>query len=178
MVERTVQMMGRIDILVTAAGVAMRKPAVDLTEADFDHVFGANIKAVTFACTAAGRYFLEQRSGKIINIGSLTTAIGLPGRALYGPTKGAVGQLTRALAVEWGSRGICVNAIAPGWIETDLNRKLLQEPEFRSSILRRTPAGRIGEPADITGTAVFLASSASDFVNGQIIYVDGGFIAG
>jgi NAD(P)-dependent dehydrogenase (short-subunit alcohol dehydrogenase family) len=177
MVERTVETLGRIDILVNAAGVGARKPTVDLTEADFDQVYDANIKSVTFACAAAGRYFVEQRAGKIINIASLTTTIGLPGRSLYGPTKGAVGQLTRALAVEWGPYGVCVNAIAPGWIDTQLARPVLVDPKFRADIVKRTPLGRVGEPEDLGGAAVFLASSASDFVTGQILYVDGGFIS-
>lgn len=177
MVARTVETLGRIDVLVNAAGVGARKPTIDLTEADFDYVYDANIKAVTFACAAAGRYFVEQRSGKIINIASLTTTIGLPGRALYGPTKGAVGQLTRALAVEWGPYGVCVNAIAPGWIDTQLARPVLVDPKFRADIVKRTPLGRVGEPEDLGGAAVFLASSASDFVTGQILYVDGGFIS-
>lgn len=177
MVDRTVETLGRIDVLVNAAGVGARKPTVDLTEAEFDQVYDANIKSVTFACAAAGRHFLEQRSGKIINIASLTTTIGLPGRSLYGPTKGAVGQLTRALAVEWGPYGVCVNAIAPGWIDTQLSGPVLRNPEFRAEVVKRTPLGRVGEPEDLGGAAVFLASSASDFVTGQILYVDGGFIA-
>lgn len=177
MVDRAVDQLGRIDILVNAAGVGHRKPSTELTEADFDRVYAANIKAVTFGCAAAGRHFVEQRSGKIINVASLTTTLGLPGRALYGSTKGAVGQLTRALAVEWGPYGVCVNAIAPGWIDTELARPVLRDPEFRAGIVNRTPLGRVGEPEDLGGAAVFLASSASDFVTGQILYVDGGFIS-
>lgn len=177
MVDGTVEALGRIDILVNAAGVGARKPTLDLTEDDFDDVYGANIKSVTFACVAAGRYFLQQGSGKIINLASLTTTLGLPGRALYGSTKGAVGQLTRSLAVEWGPHGVCVNAIAPGWIDTQLSGPVLRDPEFRAGIIRRTPLGRIGTPEDLGGAAVFLASSASDFVTGQILYVDGGFIS-
>lgn len=176
MVTRTVDTLGRIDVLVNAAGVGARKPTIELTEEDFDHVYSANIKSVTFACATAGRYFLEQRSGKIINIASLTTTLGLPGRSLYGPTKGAVGQLTRALAVEWAPYGVCVNAIAPGWIDTQLARPVLEDPAFREWILRRTPMGRLGQPDDLGGAAVFLASSASDFMTGQILYVDGGYI--
>lgn len=178
MVERAVAGLGRLDILVNAAGVASRKPTVELTEADYARVFDANIKSVIFACAAAGKHFLAQGSGKVINIGSLTTQLGLPGRALYGSTKGAVGQLTRSLAVEWGPRGVCVNAIAPGWIDTDLSRAVLQNPEFRAGVVARTPVGRVGEPEDLGGAAVFLASSASDFVTGQVLYVDGGYIAG
>lgn len=177
MVGRTVEALGRIDILVNAAGVAQRSPTTDLSEADFDRVYDANIKAVTFACAAAGRHFIAQGSGKVINIASLTTTIGLPGRALYGSTKGAVAQLTRSLAVEWGPHGICVNAIAPGWIDTALARPVLQDPAFRARILERTPLGRVGQPEDLGGAAVFLASAASDFITGQILYVDGGFIS-
>jgi len=177
MVDRTVADLGRIDILVNAAGVASRKPTVELTEADYDRVYNANIKSVTFACAAAGKYFLAQGSGKVINIGSLTTQLGLPGRALYGSTKGAVGQLTRSLAVEWGARGIRVNAIAPGWIDTDLSRAVLQLPDFRAAVVARTPLGRVGDPEDLGGAAVFLASSASDFITGQVLFVDGGYIS-
>ncbi|MGH2461903.1 MAG: SDR family NAD(P)-dependent oxidoreductase [Chloroflexota bacterium] len=177
MVDRAVDKLGRIDILVNAAVVGHRKPSIELTETEFDQVYAANIKAVTFGCAAAGRHFVEQRSGKIINVASLTTTLGLPGRALYGSTKGAVGQLTRALAVEWGPSGVCVNAIAPGWIDTVLARPVLQNPEFRAGLVNRTPLGRVGEPEDMGGAAVFLASSASDFVTGQILYVDGGFIS-
>jgi NAD(P)-dependent dehydrogenase (short-subunit alcohol dehydrogenase family) len=177
MVTRTVEELGRIDILVNAAGVGFRKPTVELTEADFERVYAVNIRSVTFACAEAGRHFVRQRSGKIINIASLTTMFGLPGRALYGATKGAVGQLTRALAVEWGPYGICVNAIAPGWIDTALSRPVLDDPSFREWIVSRTPLGRLGQPEDLAGTAVFLASPASDFLTGQVIYVDGGFSA-
>ena len=176
-VDRTVKDLARLDVVVNAAGIPSRKPAVELTEADFDRVYGTNIRSVTFCCAEAGRHLLPQGSGSIINICSLTTAIGLPGRALYGPTKGAVGQLTKALAVEWGPSGVRVNAIAPGWILTDLSRAALADPAMRQRVLDRTPLGRIGEPDDLAGIAVFLASDASAFVTGQIIYVDGGYLA-
>ena len=113
----------------------------------------------------------------MINICSLTTTIGLPGRALYGPTKGAVGQLTKALAVEWGPSGVRVNAMAPGWILTDLSRGALGDPAFHQKVLERTPLGRIGYPDDLKGIAVFLASDASAFITGQIVAVDGGYLA-
>jgi NAD(P)-dependent dehydrogenase (short-subunit alcohol dehydrogenase family) len=100
-----------------------------------------------------------------------------PGRALYGPTKGAVGQLTKALAVEWGPSGVRVNAIGPGWIVTDLSRAALEDPEMRRRVLDRTPLGRLGYPADLGGVAVFLASDASAFLAGQVLYVDGGYLA-
>lgn len=176
MISKTVSALGRIDVLVNAAGVPHRKPTVELIEADFDQVYDVNIKAVTFCCAEAGRYFLNQGSGNVINICSLTTTIGLPGRSLYGPTKGAVGQLTKALAVEWGPKGIRVNAIAPGWIVTDLSRAALADPAWRQRVLDRTPLGRLGQPEDLGGIAVFLASDAAAFLTGQIVYVDGGYV--
>ena len=176
MVDSTVSSLGGIDVLVNAAGVPGRKPTVELTEDDFDRLYDVNIRAVTFCCVAAGPHLLARR-GSVINICSLTTTIGLPGRALYGPSKGAVGQLTKALAVEWGPSGVRVNAIAPGWIETDLSRPALRDPEFAERILDRTPLRRIGQPEDIAGAAVFLASNAAAFVSGHILTVDGGYLA-
>ena len=177
MVVSTIQSLEGLDILVNNAGIPGRKPTVELTEADFDRIYDINIKAVTFCCAVAGRHFLAQRSGVVINICSLTTTIGLPGRSLYGPTKGAVGQLTKSLAVEWGPSGIRVNAMAPGWILTNLSTGALDDPTFREKVLERTPLGRIGYPADLKGIAVFLASDASAFVTGQIVAVDGGYLA-
>lgn len=178
MVERTVSEFGRIDILVNAAGVALRQPAVEVTEEDFDTVYATNIRGLTFACAAAGKHFLAQESGRIINIASLASLIGVPGRALYGSTKGALAQLTKALAVEWGPSNICVNAIAPGWIATDFTRTVLAQPDFKDRIELRTPLRRIGVPEDLVGLAVFLASPASSFLTGQLICLDGGYSAG
>jgi 2-deoxy-D-gluconate 3-dehydrogenase len=174
-VEETVVRLGRIDILVNAAGIPMRKPLVEITEADFDAVYDVNVRGATFACAAAGRHFLAQGSGRVVNIASLTTRLGSAGRALYGGTKAAIGQLTVSLAVEWGPHGIGVNAIAPGFIATDFTRYLLEQPALAEPLIRRTPMGRFGQPEDLVGTAVFLAAPASAFVTGQIIYVDGGY---
>jgi NAD(P)-dependent dehydrogenase (short-subunit alcohol dehydrogenase family) len=178
MVERTVSEFGRIDILVNAAGIALRQPAVEVTEFDFDQVYATNIRGLTFACAAAGKHFLAQESGRIVNIASLASLIGVPGRALYGSTKGALAQLTKALAVEWGASNICVNAIAPGWIATDFTRTVLAQPGFKERIEARTPLRRIGVPEDLVGLAVFLASPASSFLTGQLICLDGGYSAG
>ncbi len=178
MVEQTISEFGRIDILVNAAGVALRQPAVEVTEEDFDTVYATNIRGLTFACAAAGKHFLAQESGRIINIASLASLIGVPGRALYGSTKGALAQLTKALAVEWGPSNICVNAIAPGWIATDFTRTVLAQPDFKDRIEQRTPLRRIGVPEDLVGLAVFLASPASSFLTGQLICLDGGYSAG
>jgi NAD(P)-dependent dehydrogenase (short-subunit alcohol dehydrogenase family) len=175
MIATAVGEFGRIDILVNAAGAALRQPAEAVSEADFDAIYASNIKGITFACAAAGRHFLAQESGRIINIASLASLIGVPGRALYGSTKGAVAQLTKTLAVEWGPHNICVNAIAPGWIATDFTRPVLAQPAVVERILTRTPLRRIGQPDDLAGLAVFLASPASAFITGQLICVDGGY---
>ena len=177
MVERTVAELGRLDILVNAAGIPMRKPIVEITEEDFDRVYATNIRGATFACAAAGKHFMAQRAGRVVNIASLSTRLALPGRSLYGPTKAAVGQLTTHLAVEWGPYGVCVNAIAPGFIVTDFTRGILQQPGLSQRLVDRTPLGRLGQPADLVGTAVFLAAPASAYLTGQIIYVDGGYSA-
>jgi NAD(P)-dependent dehydrogenase (short-subunit alcohol dehydrogenase family) len=177
-VERTAAELGRIDILVNAAGIPMRKPLVDITEADYNAVYDVNVRGATFACAAAGRRFLAQRSGRVINIASLTTRLGSAGRTLYAGTKAAIGQLTVSLAVEWGPHGVGVNAIAPGFIATDFTRYLTDDPALAEPIIRRTPMGRFGQPEDLVGAAVFLAAPASAFVTGQIIYVDGGFSSG
>jgi NAD(P)-dependent dehydrogenase (short-subunit alcohol dehydrogenase family) len=178
MVERTVEVFGHIDILVNAAGIPMRKPLVEITEEDFDQVYATNIKGATFACAAAGRHFIQQRSGRVINIASLSTRLGSAGRTLYGGTKAAIGQLTTSLAVEWGPYGICVNAIAPGFIATEFTRTLFAQPDITERLIARTPMGRFGQPEDLVGTAIFLAAPASAFLTGQIIYVDGGYSAG
>lgn len=177
MVEATVGALGRIDILVNAAGIALRRSAIELTAADFDEVYATNIRGITFACAAAGRRFVAQGSGRVINIASLTSLIGVPGRSLYGSTKGAVAALTRALAVEWGPSNVCVNAIAPGWIVTDFTRPLLAQPGVRERILDRTPLRRLGQPEDLVGLALLLASPAGSFLTGQVICLDGGYSA-
>jgi NAD(P)-dependent dehydrogenase (short-subunit alcohol dehydrogenase family) len=178
MVATTVREMGRIDILVNAAGVAKRQPAVEITEQDFDEVYTTNIRGITFACVAAGKHFVAQGSGRIINIGSLTSILGVPHRTLYGSTKGAIALLTKSLAVEWGPSGVCVNAIAPGWIETDFTRTMLAQPGVTERIVDRTPLKRVGQPEDLVGIAVYLASPAGAFTTGQVIVVDGGYSAG
>lgn len=178
MVERTIGELGRLDTLVNAAGVAKRQPSIEITEQDFDEVYATNIRGITFACVAAGKVFVAQGSGRIINIGSLTSILGVPGRTLYGSTKGAVALLTKSLAVEWGPSGVCVNAIAPGWIETDFTRNMLAQPGVSEGLIARTPLRRIGKPEDLVGIAVYLASPAGAFTTGQVIVVDGGYSAG
>lgn len=176
-IERAITELGGLDVLINAAGIAIRGPAEDVSEETYDRMVEVNLKGTYFACQAAGRQMLRQGSGSIINIASLTTSFGLPLRSVYGATKGAVGQLTKTLAVEWASRGVRVNAIAPGWILTPLTRPVHDDPVQSGWIVGRTPMGRWGLPEDLCGAAVYLASGASAFMTGQILYVDGGFIS-
>jgi NAD(P)-dependent dehydrogenase (short-subunit alcohol dehydrogenase family) len=176
-VERAIEALGRLDVLLNAAGTAVRAPAEEMSEEAFGQVVDVNLTGTYFACQAAGRHMLARGTGSIVNIASLTTSFGLPLRSAYAATKGAVGQLTKTLAVEWASRGVRVNAIAPGWILTPLTQRLHDDPEQSRWIVGRTPMGRWGRPEDLAGAAVYLASNASAFMTGQILYVDGGFIS-
>ncbi len=177
-VARVTEGLGPIDILYNVAGINVRQPAKDLTEEEFDRVMDINFKGAYFMCQEVGKQMIDRgQGGKIVNIASIVTAFGLPKITVYTGSKGALGQLTKGLAVEWAPHNIQVNALAPGFIATDLNTHLWTD-EFTNWILQRTPAGRVGRPEDMIGTAVFLASPAADFVTGQVIYVDGGVHAG
>src|SRR5438132_1660259 len=172
----TIEKFGRLDILVNNAGTIRRAPAVDYSEEDWSTVIEVNLSAVFRLSQFAGRSMLEQGSGKIINIASLLSFQGGITVPAYAASKGGVAQLTKALANEWAGKGINVNAIAPGYMRSG-NTKALQPDETRNrQILERIPAGRWGEPADLAGAAVFLASSASDYVNGHVLVVDGGWM--
>jgi 2-deoxy-D-gluconate 3-dehydrogenase len=176
-VERTLSELGRIDILVNNAGIIRRNDAVDFTEEDWDAVIDTNLKSVFFLCQAAARHMIGQGRGKIINIASMLSFQGGIRVPSYTASKSGVAGLTKLLANEWAVRGINVNAIAPGYIATN-NTAALQVDENRNrSIMDRIPAGRWGDPSDLGGAAVFLASSASDYVNGHILAVDGGWLA-
>jgi gluconate 5-dehydrogenase len=169
---------GAPDILVNSAGISRRGAAVDLSLKDWNDVLAVNTTAIFELSRAfARRLIAEGQGGRIINIASLMTAAARPGTSPYTASKGAVGQLTKALAVEWAKYGILVNAIAPGYIDTDLNKTLLADATFNSWVKERCPLGRWGTPADIAGPVVFLASSAADFITGQVIFVDGGWLA-
>jgi NAD(P)-dependent dehydrogenase (short-subunit alcohol dehydrogenase family) len=175
-VEDAIAQLGQLDVLLTAAGTAIRRPAEEVTDEQFERQVSVNLRGTYFSCQAAGRHMLERGSGSIITIGSLTTSFGLPLRSVYAATKGAVGQLTKTLAMEWAPRGVRVNCIAPGWILTPLTQPLHDDVKQSGWIVGRTPMGRWGSPEDLQGVAVYLASEASGFVTGQTHYVDGGFI--
>src|SRR5262245_39570776 len=176
LVDATLKEFGRIDILINNAGLIRRSPAVDYSQADWDLLLEVNLSSVFRLCQLAGRIMVEQKRGKIVNIASLLSFQGGAFVPAYAASKGGVAQLTKALANEWASKGVNVNAIAPGYIRTT-NTEALQKDETRNrQILERIPAGRWGEADDLAGAAVFLSSSASDYVNGHVLVVDGGWM--
>lgn len=167
---------GRIDILVNNAGITRRHRPEDFPREDWDAVIGINLNSVWFLSQLAGKVMLKQKSGKIINMASMSSYFGGNTVPAYTATKGAVAQLTKALSNDWAQSGICVNAIAPGYINTSLNTALVGNPDREPKIMARIPKGRWGKPDDMKGTVVFLASSASDYISGAIIPVDGGYL--
>ena len=176
LVEQTLEHFGRLDILVNNAGIIRRTQALEYSEEDWSVVIEVNLNAVFRLSQLAGRHMVGRGSGKIVNVASLLSFQGGVTVPAYAASKGGVAQLTKALANEWASKGVCVNAIAPGYMRTD-NTAALQRDETRNrQILERIPAGRWGEPRDLAGAAVFLASPASDYVNGHVLVVDGGWM--
>jgi 2-deoxy-D-gluconate 3-dehydrogenase len=175
LIDQSIAWQGHLDILVNNAGIIRRTPAVDYSDADWDAVVGVNLNGVFTACRAAGKHMLARGSGKIINIASLLTFFGGITVPSYAAAKGGVGQLTKALSNEWSGKGVQVNAIAPGYMRTDNTAALQADPVRSKEILNRIPANRWGEPADLEGAIVFLASSASDYLSGHVMAVDGGW---
>jgi 2-deoxy-D-gluconate 3-dehydrogenase len=176
LIESTIEHFGRLDILVNNAGTIRRAPATEYSEEDWATVIEVNLSSVFRMAQLAGRHMIERGGGKILNIASLLSFQGGITVPAYAASKGGVAQLTKALANEWAAKNINVNAIAPGYMRTD-NTKALQADETRNrQILERIPAGRWGEPSDLAGAAVFLCSSASDYVNGHVLVVDGGWM--
>jgi 2-deoxy-D-gluconate 3-dehydrogenase len=178
MVEQAAKHLGRLDILVNNAGINIRKAPQDYTLEEWHKVLDANLTSAFVASQAAYAHFLRREGGKIINVGSMMSLFGASFVAPYGASKGGLVQLTRALASAWAKDNIQVNAVLPGWIDTDLTRRARSDvPGLHDRVLARTPAGRWGSPEDMAGIAVFLGSSASDFVTGTAIPVDGGYAA-
>jgi NAD(P)-dependent dehydrogenase (short-subunit alcohol dehydrogenase family) len=168
---------GKVDILVNCAGKIKREPTVSVTEAAWDDIMDTNVTGTLRACQVFGKHMLERGSGKIVNIASLNTFVSLKEVAAYAASKAAVGALTKSLAVEWSAQGVNVNAIAPGVFRTALNQKLLDESERGHELRMRTPMGRFGKTEELVGAAIFLSSDAASFVTGEILVVDGGFLA-
>lgn len=175
--QRALDHFGRLDAAVNNAGLNVRGPAEDLAEADLETILDVNLKGVFLCGQAAARIMKARVGGKIINIASIGGAVALPSSAAYCGSKGGVILLTRAWAAEWAPFNIQVNAIGPTYIRTQLNAAFVDRPEIRDRILRFTPAGRLGRCEDLVGTAIYLASAASDLVTGQTIFVDGGYTA-
>ena len=175
--DETVAAFGKVDILINSAGRTKRAPTLDFSEEDWNAIMETNLTGTLRACQVFGRHMLERGYGRIINIASLSTFVALYEVAAYSASKAAVASLTKSLAIEWASRGVCVNAIAPGVFRTALNQKLLDESERGREFQLRTPMRRFGKVEELAGAAVFLASDAASFVTGEVLTVDGGFLA-
>lgn len=178
MVEETLNKFSKIDILVNNAGITKRGPTLSMNEEDWDRVIAVNLKGVFLCSQAVGKEMIKQKKGKIINVASIAGQIGLLNTLPYCASKGGVIQITRALAIEWAKYNINVNAIAPTIFETPLTKPVLEnDKEFYNYTIERIPLGRFGNPSDLAGAVVFLASDASDFVTGHILNIDGGWLA-
>jgi NAD(P)-dependent dehydrogenase (short-subunit alcohol dehydrogenase family) len=173
----TLAAFGKIDVLVNCAGKTKRTPTLELAEAEWSDILETNLTGTLRACQVFGRPMLERGYGRIVNIGSLSSFVALFEVAAYAASKAAVASLTKSLAIEWGPRGVCVNAIAPGVFRTELTQALLDGTERGREYLLRTPMKRFGAVEELVGAAVFLSSESASFVNGEVLVVDGGFLA-
>jgi 2-dehydro-3-deoxy-D-gluconate 5-dehydrogenase len=177
MVAEVTKQLGPIDVLVNAAGITRRYTAAEFPEAAFDEIIAVNLKGVFLCCQEVGRQMITRQQGKIINFASIAGQIGLAGTLAYLCSKGGVIQLTRGLAVEWAQYNVRVNAIAPSWFDTNMGGMLRQEPKYQDSAMRRVPLGRMGQPEELVGAVLYLASDASSMVTGHVLAVDGGTLA-
>jgi NAD(P)-dependent dehydrogenase (short-subunit alcohol dehydrogenase family) len=177
LLDECIKTFGKVDILVNSAGRTKRAPTVDFAEEDWNAIMETNLTGTLRACQVFGRHMLENGYGRIINIASLSTFVALYEVAAYAASKAAVASLTKSLAIEWSSGGVNVNAIAPGVFKTDLNRELLESTDRGKEFQTRTPMRRFGQVEELAGAAVFLSSDAASFVTGEVLVVDGGFLA-
>jgi NAD(P)-dependent dehydrogenase (short-subunit alcohol dehydrogenase family) len=177
-IEQVYAAFGRVDVLVSNAGISpIWKRSTEVTEDEWDAIFATNVKANFFLCTNVAARMVDQGGGSIITLASVASVVGTPRMAVYGASKAAVAQLTRTFALEWARHHIRVNAIAPGYIETDMTSGVLEHPYFGNAIRQATPLGRPGKPEELAGIAVYLASDASSYATGQLFLVDGGIAA-
>jgi NAD(P)-dependent dehydrogenase (short-subunit alcohol dehydrogenase family) len=176
-VSRAETHFGRLDVLVNNAGVGANHPALDVTESDWDELMDVNLKGLFFCAQAAARGMISRGFGRIINISSQAGSVGIVDHAVYCASKGGVNQLTRVMALEWSKFGVTVNAVAPTFIYTPGTAERLDNPAYRENVLRRIPAGRIGDIADVAGAVIYLASDAAKLVSGTCLPVDGGWTA-
>jgi len=168
---------GRVDILINCAGRTQRRPTLEVSDAEWNSIMDTNLTGTLRACQVFGRTMIERGYGRIVNIASLASFVAITEVAAYAASKAAVASLTRQLAIEWGPKGVCVNAIAPGVFRTALNRELLDGTARGQEFLLRTPMRRFGQVSELAGAAIFLASESASFVNGEVLAVDGGFLA-
>ncbi|OOQ57737.1 SDR family NAD(P)-dependent oxidoreductase [Mucilaginibacter pedocola] len=169
---------GDIDILVNNAGITVRAPLEDFDESDWDRIIASNLTSAFIVSKAVVGKMIARRSGKIINIGSLQSELGRPSITPYAASKGGLKMLTKGMAVEWAKHNIQVNGIGPGYFKTDMTKPLYENTDFNDWVCKRAPAGRWGETDELVGALIFLSSKASDYVNGQMLYVDGGLLSG
>lgn len=177
LLDQTVGEFGKVDILVNCAGITKRTPTLDVSDEEWGSIIETNLTGTLRGCQVFGRHMIENGYGRIVNIASLSTFVSLYEVAAYAASKAAVASLTKSLAIEWAKDGVNVNAIAPGVFRTALNTKLLDETPRGQEFLARTPMGRFGKVEELAGAAVFLASEAASFVTGEVLVVDGGFLA-
>jgi NAD(P)-dependent dehydrogenase (short-subunit alcohol dehydrogenase family) len=174
-VKKVMEEFGKIDILINSAGINIRKNVEEMSEEEAKEVFETNFWGTWNTCKIVGKYMIEKKYGRIINIGSMLSFVTLPGRSIYASTKGAIVQLTRTLAIEWAKYNITVNCICPGVFDTPINEKILKDPEIKKFFLERIPIGRLGNPEELGPLAIFLSSDACPFLTGSAIIVDGGW---
>lgn len=177
LVAATLERFGKIDILVNNAGMNIRKPVLEIPLEEWDQVLNLNLRGYFLVARAVGKHMVERGYGRVINVTSILSSIALPNQGPYATSKGAIAQLSKVMAIEWAPHGVTVNCIGPTYFETELTRPLYQDPERKTFIESRTPMGRWGQPEELAGTVVFLASDAAGFITGQTIFVDGGWLA-
>lgn len=178
MTQTAIDHYGKIDILINNAGCNIRKPSVEISWEDWDTVLDTNLKGTFFVSQAVAKHMINRNHGRIINIGSVTSVFGYAGLAPYGASRGGTKQLTMSLADDWGKYGITVNCLAPGWFKTDQNKMMYENKEWLDYLVDRIPMKRPGQPNDLDGAVVFLASDAGDYITGQTLLVDGGITTG